>query len=122
VVSDGGPVRLRSALIGRLEELHIPKFLGPFIGWLTVLMTSVRLGTNLYHYEPVRWVNRISPRPILFIHGKLDQYLPDFEELFATAGEPKQAWRVPGVGHCKASEAFPEEFYRRVLEFFTQNL
>jgi fermentation-respiration switch protein FrsA (DUF1100 family) len=122
VVSDGGPARQRSAVAGRVTELGLPRWLGPFLGWLTVAATSVRLGVNLFRYEPVRWVGQIAPRPILFIHGELDQYLPDFDELYAAAGEPKQAWRLPGVHHTKASEVYPDEFYRRVVGFFQENL
>jgi uncharacterized protein len=122
VVSDGGAARLRSAVAGRATELGLPRWLGPFLGWLTVVATSVRLGVNLFRYEPVRWVGQIAPRPILFVHGELDQYLPDFDELYAAAGEPKQAWRLPGVQHTKASEVYPEEFYQRVVGFFQENL
>jgi pimeloyl-ACP methyl ester carboxylesterase len=122
VVSDGGPARLRSAIEGRCIEWHLPRWLGRFLGYLVIAITSLRLGVNLFQFEPVRWVGRITPRPILFIHGELDLYLPDFNELFAAAHEPKEAWRLPGVDHTKASEAQPEEFYRRVVGFFQQNL
>jgi len=64
----------------------------------------------------------MPPRPILFVHGELDAYLPDFDELFAAAGEPKEAWRVAGVGHTKVSEACPDEFRQRVLDFFNRSL
>ena len=30
--------------------------------------------------------------------------------------------RLPGVGHTKASEEYPEEYYRRVIGFFERNL
>lgn len=122
VVSDGGPARLRSAIEGRAVEWRLPRPLGRFLGWLTVVFTSARLGVNHFRFEPVRWVGKIAPRPILFIHGELDKYLPDFDELFVAAGEPKQTWRLPGVDHTKASEAQPEEYYRRVVGFFEQNL
>ncbi len=122
VVSDGGPARLRSAIEGRCVEWHLPRWLGWLLGYLVVAVTSVRLGANLFLYEPLRWVGRIAPRPILFIHGELDLYLPDFEELFTAANQPKEAWRLPGVQHTKASEAQPEEFYHRVIGFFQQNL
>jgi pimeloyl-ACP methyl ester carboxylesterase len=122
VVSDGGPARMRSAIAGRAQELHLPAGLGRFLGWLIVFVTSLRLGVNLFHYEPVRWVGKISPRPIFFIHGEQDLYLPDFDDLYHAAGEPRQAWRVASVGHCKVSEVFPEEFYRRVIAFFKQHL
>jgi fermentation-respiration switch protein FrsA (DUF1100 family) len=122
VVSDGGPARMRSGIAGRSVELGLPRWLGNCLGWLTVATTSLRLGVNLFHYEPLRWVGKIAPRPIFFIHGELDKYLPDFDELYAAAQEPKEAWRLPGVEHCKASEAAPEEFYRRVVDFFDRNL
>ena len=64
----------------------------------------------------------IAPRPIFFIHGEQDLFLPDFDELVASAGEPKEVWRLPGVEHTKASEIYPEEFYRRVIGFFERNL
>jgi len=122
VISDGGPARLRRAIAAKVVELGLPGWLGSFLGWLAVATASVRLGVNLFRYEPVRWVGKIAPRPVLFVHGELDPYLPDFNDLFAAAGEPKEAWRVPGVGHCKASEVCPEEFQRRVLEFFERSL
>lgn len=122
VVTDGGPARLRTALVGRGLEMGLPRWLVMPLAWLTIGITSVRLGANLFHYEPVRWVGKLSPRPILFIHGELDQYCSDFDELFAAAGEPKEAWRLPDVGHTKASEVYPEEFRRRVIEFFQKAL
>jgi dipeptidyl aminopeptidase/acylaminoacyl peptidase len=122
VVTDGGPARLRTALAARAVELHLPRWLAGPLAWLIVAITSVRLGVNLFHYEPVRWVGKIAPRPILFIHGELDQYCPDFDDLYAAAGEPKEAWRLAGVDHTKASETNPEEFNRRVIEFFDRNL
>jgi dipeptidyl aminopeptidase/acylaminoacyl peptidase len=122
VVADGGPTRLRVALIARAMEFHLPRWLAGPLAWLAVAITSARLGANLFHYEPVRWVGKISPRPIFFIHGELDQYCPDFDDLYAAAGEPKEVWRLPDVGHTKASETYPEEFRRRVIEFFDHNL
>jgi pimeloyl-ACP methyl ester carboxylesterase len=122
VVVDGGPTRLRVALAARLVELHLPPWLASPLAWLAIAITSARLGANLFHYEPVRWVGKIAPRPIFFIHGELDQYVPDFNELFAAANDSKETWRLVGVGHTKASEVYPEEFRRRVIEFFDRNL
>jgi len=122
VVSDGGPARVRSAIAGRLVEAGLPPWFGTVLAWLTISATSIRLGTNLLRYEPVRRVGGIAPCPALFIHGELDRYLPDFDELFAAAGEPKEAWRLPGVEHTKASEAHPEAYYRRVVGFVDRYL
>ncbi len=122
VITDGGPVRMKTAIIGRCVEVHLPRGFSAFLAWLVVNVTSLRLGVNLSCYEAVCWVGQIAPRPIFFVHGELDQYCPDFDELYAAAKQPKEVWRLPGVGHTKASETHPEEFRRRVIGFFDENL
>jgi fermentation-respiration switch protein FrsA (DUF1100 family) len=122
VVSDGGPARMRSAMAARGSEWGAPRWLSVPLVWLIVVMTSLRLRANLFHYEPVRWVGQISPRPILFVHAGQDQYLPDFDDLYAAARPPKEVWYVPEAGHTKVSEVLPEDFQRRVIAFFDQHL
>lgn len=122
VITDGGPACMKTAIIGRCVEANLPRGLAAFLAWLVVNMTSLRLGVNLSRYEALRWVGQIAPRPIFFVHGELDQYCPDFEELYAAAKQPKEVWRLPGIGHTKASETYPEEFRRRVIDFFNRSL
>ena len=122
VISDGGPARIRTAIAARGVELGFPLWLGKAVAWLIIGMTSLRLRVNLFSYEPIRWVGKIAPRPILFIHGDHDQYLPDFDELYAAAKQPKELWRLPDAGHTTASQLYPEEHTRRVIEFFTRYL
>ncbi|PWB49525.1 MAG: hypothetical protein C3F13_19185 [Anaerolineales bacterium] len=122
VISDGGPARMRSAMTARGVEMGFPAWLARPIAWLIIGMTSLRLGVNLFNYEAIRWVGKISPRPILFIHGDQDQYLPDFDELYAAAREPKEVWRVPEAGHTTVSQWYPEEHARKVNEFFSRYL
>jgi fermentation-respiration switch protein FrsA (DUF1100 family) len=122
VVADGGPTRMRIALIAHGMDLGLPRWLAICFSWVTIIFTSIRFLANQLACEPIRWVGKISPRPILFVHGELDKYVPDFDELYAAAREPKEAWRVVGVAHTKVSEAYPEEFRRRVIEFFDRNL
>jgi pimeloyl-ACP methyl ester carboxylesterase len=122
VISDGGPARMRTAIAARGVEMGFPLWLTRPLAWLIIGMTSIRLGVNLFQYEPIRWVGKISPRPILFIHGDHDQYLPDFDDLYAVARQPKELWRLPDAGHTTASQLYPEEHARRVIEFFKQYL
>lgn len=122
VISDGGPARMSTVIVTRLVEMGLPHWAARFLAWLIISLTSLRLRVNMFRYEPIRWVRRISPRPILFIHGEHDQYLPDFDELYAAAGEPKEAWRLPEAGHTTASQLYPEEHSRRVVEFFQRYL
>jgi fermentation-respiration switch protein FrsA (DUF1100 family) len=122
VITDGGPARIRTAIAARGVELGIPLWLMKPAAWLIISLTSMRLGADLFKYEPIRWVGRISPRPILFIHGDKDPYLFDFDELYAAANEPKELWRLPEAGHCSASQLYPEEHARRVIDFFNRYL
>jgi pimeloyl-ACP methyl ester carboxylesterase len=122
VISDGGPARMRTPIVARLTEMGFAAWLAKSIAWLIIFTTSIRLGTNLFQYEAIRKVGRISPRPILFIHGDQDKYLPDFDELYAAAKPPKTVWRLPDVGHTNASQFYPEEHSLRVIEFFKRYL
>jgi uncharacterized protein len=122
VISDGGPARMRTAIAARGVEMGFPLWLSKPVAWLIILLTSIRLGVNLFQYEPIRWVGKISPRPILFIHGDQDQYLPDFDELYTKANMPKELWRLPDAGHTTASQLYPEEHTKRVIEFFERYL
>ncbi len=122
VISDGGPARMRTAIAARGVEMGFPLWISRPVAWLIIAMTSLRLGVNLFKYEAIRGVGNISPRPILFIHGDQDQYLPDFDELYAAAKEPKELWRLPKAGHTTACQFYPEEHAARVNEFFSRYL
>lgn len=116
VVADGSPARIRSAITVWGLERGVPRWLARVLSRLVLLGASLRLRANLFRYEPVRWVGRIAPRPLLIIHGDLDQYCPDFEELRAAA-VGAELWRLPDVGHVQASQVYPEEYRRRVVGF-----
>jgi pimeloyl-ACP methyl ester carboxylesterase len=71
----------------------------------------------LLEYQPERLVDRIAPRPTLFVHGQDDRLVPPNESrsLFARAGEPRRLEVLPGMGHfdwvLPGSDGF-----RRVLD------
>jgi fermentation-respiration switch protein FrsA (DUF1100 family) len=51
--------------------------------------------------SPLRWIDKISPRPLLLIHGDKDDVVPveHARKLFEKAGEPKKLVIIPGAGH-----------------------
>jgi dipeptidyl aminopeptidase/acylaminoacyl peptidase len=51
--------------------------------------------------KPINYVARISPRPLLLVHGDKDETVNfnDARRLYARAGEPKQLVIVEGAGH-----------------------
>jgi dienelactone hydrolase len=69
-------------------------------------------------------VARIAPTPVFFIYGEHGQ---DGErslnpQYYAEAQAPKLIWEVPGSGHVGGIDAQPEEYERRVIQFFNQTL
>jgi dipeptidyl aminopeptidase/acylaminoacyl peptidase len=51
--------------------------------------------------SPFRWIDKISPRPLLLIHGDKDDLVPveQAHQLYEKAGEPKELVIFPGAGH-----------------------
>lgn len=121
VVADGSPARIRSALVVWGLEHNHPRWLAHFLAWSALAGASLRLRANLFAYEPWRWIGKVAPRPLLLIHGDLDQYCPDFELLLQNA-LAAEVWRLPDVGHVQASQVYPQEYLRRVISFLKRTL
>jgi putative redox protein len=51
--------------------------------------------------SPLHWIGRISPRPLLLIHGDKDDLVPveHAHRLYEKAGEPKELDIIPDAGH-----------------------
>jgi dipeptidyl aminopeptidase/acylaminoacyl peptidase len=87
-------------------------------------MFARRTGARLSDFRPVWVVGRIAPRPVLVIHGEEDSTVPvrHAQLLLDAAGDPKELWRLPGVGHVGAYFADRGEYIRRVTGFFNEAL
>lgn len=70
------------------------------------------------------WLPRLSPRPLLMIHGGNDSYikLEIGEGLFRLAREPKEFWLVEGAKHNQAVLVEPRAYGERLTRFFQSNL
>ena len=121
VIDDGGPVRLRSALLGWCLERGVPAWLAPLMITLVLGAACLRFGVNLYRFEAVRWVGKIAPRPLLLIHGEHDQYVTDFNDLLKAAS-PCEVWRLPDHGHVTASLNLRDEYWNHVIAFLNHSL
>ncbi len=55
-------------------------------------------------YSPVRWIARVSPVPVLIVHGERDRVVPvrHARLLFEAAREPKGLWIARDAGHVGA--------------------
>jgi fermentation-respiration switch protein FrsA (DUF1100 family) len=52
---------------------------------------------------PAEAAARISPTPVLIVHGDQDIYFPPdhARQLYDAAREPKELWLIPGFGHAE---------------------
>jgi pimeloyl-ACP methyl ester carboxylesterase len=88
-----------------------------------LLMSRLLLGADIADARPVDAIGRIAPRPVLLIHGDADALVPPGHAHRLRAAAPSaELWQVPGAAHGESFRAQPEEYTRRVLEFFEQSL
>ncbi len=124
IVADSPFVYVLSAIAGGLIERHVPEGLAFLLARLFAITACLRTRLNLFDIDPVRWIHRVAPRPLLLIFGEQDVIVSKSEVdlIFARAGDPKEVWRVPEAAHRNIYILQPEEYRRRILEFFNTRL
>lgn len=102
-------------------ENHPPAF-WRFLRYLLLCYASRRLKCTFPSVHKA--LKRMAPKPILFIHGQRDGYLPleQSQLLFDSAKEPKELWIVAGAKHNQAVLVQPEEYASRTIGFFDRYL
>ncbi len=75
-------------------------------------------------YNPIDYVARIAPIPLLLMHGTDDAVIPiaHSQRLFEQAGAPKQLWVQNGGRHIEAFSGFLPQMGPIVLRFLDQSL
>ncbi|MFH1417153.1 MAG: alpha/beta fold hydrolase [Planctomycetota bacterium] len=102
-------------------ENHPPEF-WRFLRWCLFITTRFKFKCV---YPSLRKVlTRMIPRPMLFIHGARDSYIPVEQSrlLYALSAQPKYLWVVPGAKHNQSVAMRPAEYARRTVEFFNRYL
>ena len=51
--------------------------------------------------SPIQWIDKVSPRPLLIVHGDADEVIPleHAHKLYQKAKEPKELKIIPGAEH-----------------------
>jgi len=77
-------------------------------------------GWNPVPLPPADAAGRISPVPVLIVHGDGDPYFPQEHghELYDGAREPKDLWLLPGFGH--AERAMDDAMSDRIAAWVTK--
>jgi fermentation-respiration switch protein FrsA (DUF1100 family) len=76
-------------------------------------------------YSAHRYIGKLAPIPLLFIHGTNDDLVPyrHSERLFALAGAPKRLVLIPGGGHIDAMTVrFGQTYQDLLVAFFDEAL
>lgn len=107
VVSVSGPGRwyYRGTLAMRKVHWAVERPVGRLIA-RTFLHTRISNGRwDPVPVPPADAAARISPTPLLVVHGDKDEYFPvdHAEQLFEAAHQPKELWIVPGYGHAETA-------------------
>jgi uncharacterized protein len=87
---------------------------------LIVYWAERETGFKLKDIDATKWVAKISPRPVFLMQGGADAAISanSGQRLYDAAGEPKELWFEPNLGHVDFDSARADEFERRVVEFF----
>lgn len=107
VVSVSGPGRWYYRGTDSMRRVHLAAEhrIGRFI---TSRLLKTRIspeGWKLVPVPPAEAAARISPAPLLIVHGDKDHYFPPehARQLYMAAREPKELWLIPGMGHAESA-------------------
>jgi fermentation-respiration switch protein FrsA (DUF1100 family) len=121
-VSVSGPGRWYYRGTERMRWVHraVERRAGRYVTrrWLSTRVSPE--GWKLIPVPPAEAAARISPVPLLIVHGDKDMYFPPehARQLYMAAREPKELWLVPGMGH--AESACSEELVDRIGRWVDQ--
>jgi uncharacterized protein len=122
VVDDSGWSDVRNWLRPRALDavLHPRRPFSP----VALRLAEWRSGARFMRLRPADVAGRLSPRPLLVIHGANDAVVPprDGDEIFAAAGPPKAIVRVPAAGHGGTLAPGGATASGRVARFFVEAL
>lgn len=127
VVSESSFETFREVSYARFgQPFHLGPWLGRTFFWPTdevgFLYVRLKYGINLDLASPKAAV-RASVVPVLLIHGTSDRNIPSYNSVDIRTANPVRAtlWLVPYAVHCGAYQISPEEFSRRILDWFSEH-
>jgi uncharacterized protein len=115
------------ARLDHAVDNHFRKVLGwtsPAFVLPTRLVGEALIRRRCCDVSPVDEVSRIAPRPILLIQDAEDRLCPPEETamLLRAAGKNASLWTVAGADHICAEYIQQDEYERRIVQFFENNL
>jgi len=122
VVSVSGPGRWYYRGTERMRRVHlaVEHRLGRIVTRRLLKTRVSPEGWKPVPVPPAEAAARISPTPLLIVHGDQDLYFPSehARQLYTAAREPKELWLLPGMGHAEAATS--QELVDRIAEWIDQ--
>ena len=124
VVADSSFAVLRHAVREGARLRGYPPAIVRPLAYLSCRTAAIWLRYPMRSGDPINAVRHIAPRPLLLIHGGADTFILPEEALalHAAAGDPRELWLLPDVGHARALEANVDTYRDRVSTFFASAL
>jgi uncharacterized protein len=90
--------------------------------WLTFILQPLAYVLISDRYAPEHVLAKISPVPLLVIHGDRDQIVPVHygQRIYDRANAPKWFWKLEGVGHIQAMAPGYGQHRQALLDFLDQ--
>lgn len=109
------------ATVRVVYENHPPAF-WRFLRWSMMHFARREFRCNFPSVRKA--ISRMRPRPMFFIHGERDSYLPveQSRRLYALAGQPKYLWVAPGARHNQAVVLHARRYAQMTTAFFLRHL
>lgn len=97
------------------ERFHLPAF--PLL-YTASIMCRMHYGWDFHEASALRQVEHCR-RPMLFIHGSKDDFVPTrmVYTLYRHKPQPKELWIAPGTDHAHAYRDYPEIYTQKVEDF-----
>lgn len=122
VIAESAFSSLEDNVANGVEHLTgLPAF--PFAP-LVVFFGQREAGMDIRQARPIDAIATLSPRPVLLVHGALDQTIPvtNAHALYAAAHEPKELYVIDGAGHDDLLQIGGPIFQDRILNFLDEVL
>ncbi len=121
VVAQSPYTTLDDMIRANVRRLNLPTFpLAPMM----VFLIERKFGFPVDTLAPIHHIGRIGPRSVLILIGGKDTWVnPEGgRQLYAAAGEPRELWFEPELGHLEFHEKRAAEFEERIVVFFDKHL
>ncbi|WP_461219481.1 alpha/beta hydrolase [Lapidilactobacillus salsurivasis] len=121
IIEDCGYSSLRGELAYQMKaQFHLPEF--PFVP-VANLFNHLTLGFDLKEVDSLTALKN-NRRPIFFIHGERDEFVPTAMVLenYAATSAPKELWVVPNADHAQAFGVDPHAYKHHVAKFLRHYL